>query len=209
MQRAPPEADGHVAPAATACIGALGVITFALLLGIPYAANLGTLPLDGAAGETAEGHTRMVVAAVAGGLATLGVTIALVATAMTWMRHARRQFLWGLWSLASVVLELGLCCYPLWLNGVMTAPERMIFNELDPKRVAPFVWFRDWFKEPQWPVTFGTQLIVVFTPFITWRVITGLRQKRWSWNLAAEAALPLAWLCLHRPMVQAWGWSLD
>jgi hypothetical protein len=185
-----------------------GGIALSLTLGIPYAATCHTLALDGAAWETVDGRTRIVVAAVAFGLAGLAVATALVATVLA-RRDATHRGLWSVWSLASVAHLLGFGCYPVWLNGVMAASTRELFNELDPKRVAPFVWFKGWLDYPEGPLTLGLVAIAVFTPLVALHVVVRLAKKQWSWNLALEAALPLAWIGLHRPVLFAVTWSLD
>jgi hypothetical protein len=192
----------------------LAALTLLLLTGVPYALTRPPFPL-GMVGPVEAAHpiseltTRLALSGVALAMAALAVAIALLATALALVPNAARQFLWSVWSLASVAYALGFGCYPVWLNGVMTASTRELVNDLDPKHVAPFVWFRCWFDYPQWPLTFGMFAIILFTPFISWRVIIGLKQKQFSWNLAMEAALPLGWICLHRPMLYAFAWSFD
>jgi len=204
----------RVPSAAHISVQVLAALTLMLLAGIPYALTRTPFPLDmsgplEAAPPVSELSTRLSVTGATLAIAVLAVALALVATALALLPNATRQFLWSTWSLASVAFALGFGCYPVWLNGVMTASSGELVNELDPKHVAPFVWFRAWFDYPQWPLTFGMMAVIVFTPFVAWRVINGLRKKRWSWSLAMEAALPLAWICLHRPMLYAFAWSFD
>lgn len=191
------------------CVHVLGAVAIALVLGIPYAATRRTLPLDCTAWATEDGRLRVAIAAVALGLALVAVAIALVATALSFKPNAIRHPLWGVWSLASTAYALGICCYPLWLNGVLAAGNGELFNELDPKRVAPFRWFGSWLDYPSGLLTLGIVILMAATPLVAGRLLIQLVRRRWSWALAAEATLPLTWACLHRPLVQALAWSLD
>lgn len=173
-----------------------------LVIGIPYAITRGTLPLDGAAWLTAEGTRRIVLLAMALGIALLSIVVALICT-------LRREKVWTSWSLASVAFLLGFGCYPLWLNGVGQATDRVLYNELDPKRVAPYLWFRECYSHPQALYTLGMLAVLSFTPFITKRVIIRVKREGLSWDLIAESALPLCWLFLLLPILEAWGWSFD
>src|SRR5262245_6771654 len=79
-------------------IRVVGATTLSLTLGIPYAITKGPLPLDAAAWGSADGRGRLVVAAIAFGLAALALAVALLVTALALAPQATRRFPWGLWS---------------------------------------------------------------------------------------------------------------
>jgi hypothetical protein len=77
---------------------------------------------------------RVALNGVALAMAAIAVAIALLATALAFVPNAARQFLWSVWSLASLAHAQGFGYYPVWLNGMMTASSRELFNDLHPKQ---------------------------------------------------------------------------
>ena len=173
-----------------------------LVAGIPWAKTRGAMALNDGVWETTEGGLRISVCLVA-------MALGLTSTGVALWKVMTRDFNPGMLSLACIAYLLGIICYPYWVNGVPVASQRMLVNELDPKSVVPWLWFREYVVCVEAAALIGTTLCLGSALVLLIKVRRRLKIEAISWDALREAALPLLSALVIVDILGSVAWMMD
>lgn len=112
----------------------------------------------------------------------------------------------GLLSVALSNFTLGWYCMPVWANGILRVPERLVLTEYSVDYRAPFLWLGSSY---QLAILGGGAILFVAGLIFAFEALAAMIARR-SWVVwLPRASLPLVLVSAWRPVLACVAWVVD